>query len=49
MSMSGQRHGMKEAGEISKDIYRYYGVSKEDIEKKTKRYNTVVAGLVRVY
>lgn len=39
---------MQKASEIPtvyKEIYRYYGVTKEDISKKTERYNNVVRAL----
>ena len=32
---------------IFKDVHRYYGVTKEDIEKKSKRYEQLVRALVR--
>ena len=32
---------------VFKDVYRYYGVTKEDIASKTKRYDMVVRTLAR--
>lgn len=41
---SGKK-AIKEFHKIYKDVYRYYGVTKEDIEQKTKRYDTLVKRL----
>ena len=38
---------MKEFGRISKDIYKYYGVSEEDIRNKTEQYKNLVTELSR--
>lgn len=43
---SGKRT-IKEFNKIYKDVYRYFGVTKEDIENKTKRYESVVRTLAR--
>ena len=43
----GNRKYMKEFGRISKDIYKYYGVSEEDIRNKTERYKNLVTELSR--
>ena len=44
-SISAEKGKMKQANKIGKDIYRYYGVSSEDIENQTERYKSVVAVL----
>lgn len=36
---------MKQLQRISKDVHLYYGVSQEDIEKRTQRYMRLVAAL----
>ena len=36
---------IKEFHKIFKDIYRYYGVTQEDIDQKTKRYETLIRRL----
>lgn len=38
---------IKDFNKIYKDVYRYYGVTEEDIAKKTKRYDMVVRTLAR--
>ena len=38
---------MKRFHKIFKDVHRYYGVTSEDIEKKSKRYEQVVRALIR--
>ena len=38
---------MKRFHKIFKDVHRYYGVTSEDIEKKSKRYEEVVRVLIR--
>lgn len=45
ISYSGNKKVMKQFEKISKDLYRYYGVSEEDIQKKTKRYLSLVLAL----
>lgn len=44
-SYSGSKKGMKKLSKISKDIYTYYGVSKEDIETKSERFQSLVTTL----
>ena len=36
---------IKKFHKIFKDIYRYYGVTQEDIDQKTKRYETLIRRL----
>ena len=36
----------KQYEKIYHDVYRYYGVSMEDIANKTKRYEDVVRGMI---
>ena len=43
---SGSKKVMKRFQRIYKDVYRYYGVSKEDIENKSERYEQVVRALI---
>ncbi|MBR3602121.1 MAG: hypothetical protein IKL49_07355 [Lachnospiraceae bacterium] len=38
---------IKDFNKMYKDVYRYYGVTEEDIAKKTKRYDMVVRTLAR--
>ncbi|MDE7415786.1 MAG: sodium ion-translocating decarboxylase subunit beta [Lachnospiraceae bacterium] len=42
MSFSGDQKAMKKLNMISHDLHLYYGVSKEDIKNKTKRYSSLV-------
>lgn len=42
---SGNKKIMKRFQRIYKDIYRYYGVTEEDIKTKSKRYKEVVRAL----
>lgn len=42
---SGSKKVVKKFQQIYKEIYRHYGVTKEDISKKTERYNNVVRTL----
>lgn len=42
---SGNRRLMKKFQRMYKDIYRYYGVTEEDIREKSKRYEDVVRTL----
>ncbi|MBP3617861.1 MAG: hypothetical protein J6J38_07480 [Lachnospiraceae bacterium] len=44
---SGNKKILKRFHRIYKDIYRYYGVTEEDIKNKTKRYEEVVRTLCR--
>ena len=43
--VSGNKKEMKRFQHIYKDVYRYYGVTREDIENKSKRYEQVVRAL----
>ena len=43
---SGNKKVMKRFHNIYKDVYRYYGVSEEDIKNKSDRYEQVVLALV---
>ena len=43
---SGEK-SIKDFHKIFKDVYRYYGVTEEDITNKTKRYNMVVRTLAQ--
>lgn len=43
---SGDKKIMKRFRRIYKDVYRYYGVTSEDIKSKSKRYEQVVRALV---
>ena len=42
ISYSGNKKVMKRFKKISKDLYIYYGVSEDDIKKKTERYLSLV-------
>ena len=44
--VSGNKKEMRRFHKIFKDVYRYYGVSKEDIENKSKRYEQLVGALI---
>lgn len=44
---SGNKKTMKQFRRIIKDVYKYYGVTKTDIENKTKRYEDVIRALSR--
>lgn len=44
---SGNKKEMRKFQRIFRDVHRYYGVTSEDIEKKTKRYEQVVQALTR--
>jgi len=44
-SCSGSKFKMKKYKKIYRNVYRYYGVSQEDIDKKTKRYEELVKTL----
>ena len=44
---SGNKKIVKKFNRIFKDVYRYYGVTREDIENKSKRYEEVVRTLSR--
>ena len=43
--VSGNKKIMKKFRRIYKDVYRYYGVTSEDIRNKSKRYEDVVRAL----
>jgi hypothetical protein len=45
ISYSGNKKVMKQFKKISKDLYIYYGVSEDDIKKKTERYLSLVTAL----
>ena len=45
ISYSGSKRSMKWMKEIAKDLYLYYGVSEEDIRKKSERYHSLLATL----
>ena len=45
--VSGNKRIVKKFNRIFKDVYRYYGVTREDIENKSKRYEEVVRTLSR--
>ena len=47
MSASGSKKKMKQFKKQEKEIWRYYGVTQEDIDKKTGRYRDVVRELAR--
>ena len=44
---TGNKKAIKTFEKIYKDIYRYYGVTQEDIVHKTQRYNELVKTLAR--
>ena len=44
-SYSGNQKDMKQLKRISKDVYRYYGVTKEDIKNCSERYSSLVTML----
>lgn len=43
--VSGNKKELKKFQRIYKDVYRYYGVTSEDIKNKSKRYEQVVRAL----
>lgn len=45
ISYSGNKKVMKQFEKISKDLHIYYGVSEDDIKKKTERYLSLVTAL----
>ena len=45
--VSGNKKEMKRFHKIFKDVHKYYGVSSEDIENKSKRYEQVIRALTR--
>ena len=48
VGFTAPKEGMRHARAIMRDIYRYYGVSQEDIESSTDRYLTLVTILAEV-
>ena len=44
---SGNKKEMRKFQRIFRDVHRYYGVTSEDIENKSKRYEQVVRALTR--
>ena len=45
--VSGNKKEMRRFHKIFKDVHKYYGVTSEDIEMKSKRYEQVVRALIR--
>lgn len=45
ISCSGDKRTFKKMKKISRELYLYYGVSKEDIQNKTKRYTSLLCVL----
>ena len=45
--VSGSKKEMRRFHKIFKDVHKYYGVTREDIEMKSKRYEQVVRALIR--
>lgn len=45
ISYSGNKRVVKRFQKISKDLYIYYGVSEDDIKKKTERYLSLITAL----
>lgn len=45
--VSGKKKNIRRFQRIFKEIYRYYGVTREDIEKKSKRYEELVRAMIR--
>ena len=45
ISYSGNKKAVKQFQKISKDLYIYYGVSEDDIKKKTERYLSMITVL----
>ena len=46
-SASGTKKYMKSFGKLYRDVYRYYGVSQEDIDSESRRYKELVSCLAR--
>lgn len=44
---SGSKSMIRKFRKIEKDVYRYYGVTEEDIQKKSRRYQELVQILVQ--
>ena len=45
ISYSGKKKTMKSLKKIAQELYLYYGVTKEDIERKTERYQELLLSL----
>jgi hypothetical protein len=45
---SGSKKAVKGFNKVFKEIYRYYGVSKQDIAEKSKRYEDYLRQLARI-
>ena len=45
ISYSGDQKAMKTLKKMSRRLYLLYGVTKEDIQKQTKRYSSLLAAL----
>lgn len=45
ISHQGDQKTWKQGDKIIKDLYRYYGVTRKDIEEKSDRYKELVAVL----
>jgi hypothetical protein len=43
----GTRKYMKTFSKIYKDVYRYYGVTQEDIDNESRRYKELISALAR--
>ena len=43
VSYCGEKKAMKQLKKIARDLYIYYGVSEEDIRKRTERYSALLA------
>ncbi|MBQ9991769.1 MAG: hypothetical protein IJP31_12670 [Lachnospiraceae bacterium] len=41
----GNKRMMRKFHHIYKDIYKYYGVTKEDMESRSERYEAIVQAL----
>ena len=46
-SASGTKKYMKSFGKLYRDVYRYYGVTQEDIDSESRRYKELVNCLAR--
>lgn len=47
LSAHGAKAGMKQLKKQEKDVWRYYGVTQNDIDQKTERYKELVRALAR--
>ena len=45
ISYSGRKKEAKQFRKISQELYRYYGVSEQDIKEMSERYHTLLAAL----